>query len=328
MTDTQALQAAANNSLVSSVWNQEQVELIAGTLARDANLSAGELALFAQVAQRTGLDPFRKQIYAVRYEQNAPVTFQVGIDGFRVIAKRSGKLEGLSTPQWCGEDGEWRDVWLSQDPPSAARVAVHHRDYVEPVFGIALYSEYHATRYDKELRQRVPNKQWATRPAHMLAKCAEALAIRRAFPDDVGGLYTDDELEHQSASAESADTITGEYHEVGELYGADSVSLDTLVDYTRALLREFGATPGHLRLLIPDWEGANVREGLQNWAEANPNTALLETLRGLFEQMAEADEEAAVEEDQQNAAAEAEAAGAAEGEAAFEAAQADEGRLL
>lgn len=194
---TQAL-TTRNGSAHVAPWQEDEIKLIKSTVARAANLSDAELAHFARVCEATGLDPLRRQIYAVRYEGNdSPVTFQTAIDGYRLIAQRTGKLAGLHGPFWCGEDGQWRDVWLSTDPPKAARFGVDSRDFRETVWAVALYDEYVATRYDKDSRRRVPNSQWTKRPAHMLGKCAEALALRRAFPEETAGVYTIEEMERE-----------------------------------------------------------------------------------------------------------------------------------
>lgn len=151
--------------------------------------SNGDLAVFMHVAQRTGLDPFARQIYMI--ERQGKQTIQAGIDGFRLVARRAvdraGESLAISGGEWCGDDGAWRDVWLSADPPAAARVVVRRGGH--EFVGIALFREYAQTKRDGNLMA-----QWATRPAGMLAKCAEALALRKAFPMDLAGIYTDDEL--------------------------------------------------------------------------------------------------------------------------------------
>jgi phage recombination protein Bet len=179
------------------VLGAEQLALIKKTLAPD--LSDNELALFGEVAKRTGLDPFRRQIYAIK--RSGRVTFQTGIDGFRVIAQRSGRYEGQGPTQWCGEDGTWVDVWLSKEPPAAAKVAVYRAGFREPTWGVAKYASYVVAT----------NDLWRKMPEVMIAKCAEALAIRKAFPDDVSGLYTTDEMEQ--ADRVPHDPETGEVHE-------------------------------------------------------------------------------------------------------------------
>lgn len=140
----------------------------------------GDLAVFMHVAQRTGLDPFSRQIYMI--ERGGKQTIQTGIDGFRLIAQRRPQYAGQTEPEWCGQDGQWRDFWFGEKPPVAARVRVLRHDWDVPATGVAMLQEFSAG-----------NSMWRSKPAHMLAKCAEALALRKAFPNDLAGLLTPEE---------------------------------------------------------------------------------------------------------------------------------------
>lgn len=178
--------------------------------------SNADLAVFLHQCQRTGLDPFSKQIYMIgrKSKENGAwtvkQTIQVGIDGFRLIARRAADRlhETFSEPEtlWCGEDGVWRDVWTAPTPPAAAKVTVRRG---EGTFtGVALYREYVGTHFDKTTGQQVPNSMWQTKPVSMIAKCAEALALRKAFPQDLSGLYTADEM--QQADSAGMETVEAE----------------------------------------------------------------------------------------------------------------------
>ncbi len=170
----------------------ERVALLKRTLCN--GLTDDEMELFAAVARRSGLDPFAKQIYATkRRDKRAGVdklTIQTGIDGFRVIAVRTGELDGQDGPYWCGADGVWRDVWLANVPPAAAKVIVFRKGCSRGFAGIARFSEYAQAYPDGNL-----SGLWPKMGATMIAKCAEALALRKAFPQDLSGLYTSEEME-------------------------------------------------------------------------------------------------------------------------------------
>jgi phage recombination protein Bet len=162
-----------------ALWTPEQTQLIATTIA--PGCSSDELRLFAYACQRTGLDPFSKQIYAIK--RGGKMTIQAGIDGLRAIAERTGELDGSHT-EWCGDDGQWADVWLSAKPPAAAKTTIWRKGSSHPFTGVARFADYNAGQ-----------GLWSKMPAAMIAKCSEALALRKAFPANLSGVYSTDEME-------------------------------------------------------------------------------------------------------------------------------------
>jgi phage recombination protein Bet len=161
------------------------------------NATSADLAVFLHYCQKTGLDPFSRQIYMIcRREKQGDQwtdkqTIQVGIDGFRVIRDRIAARLGIEVEYedtiWYDDQGREHAVWLSDAPPAACRVVVLKNGRRFPA--VLRTSGYAAVNKDGALMA-----QWKTQPDHMIEKCAEAYALRRAFPHDLGGIYLEDEM--------------------------------------------------------------------------------------------------------------------------------------
>ena len=171
-------------------WTPEQQQLISSSIA--PGCTSDELKLFAYACQRTGLDPFSRQIYAIK---RGKMTIQVGIDGLRSIAERSGELDGSAT-FWIGdtEGSQWSDVWLGSKPPAAAKTIIWRKGCSHSFTATARFQDYNAGQ-----------GLWSKMPAAMIAKCSEALALRKAFPA-CAGLYTVDEMEQETVTVTATAT--------------------------------------------------------------------------------------------------------------------------
>jgi phage recombination protein Bet len=177
------------------MWTEKQKAALSVLGIRNA--TNGDLAVFMHYCQKTGLDPFSRQIYMIcRREKQGDQwvdkqTIQVGIDGFRVIRDRIEQRQGVTVSYedtvWYDGDGGEHAVWLWDEAPAAARVVVVKNGRRFP--GVV-----RTASYMQRNKQGDPAGQWRTQPDHMIEKCAEAFALRRAFPQDLGGVWLEDEM--------------------------------------------------------------------------------------------------------------------------------------
>jgi phage recombination protein Bet len=153
---------------------------------------------FLSLARRSGLDPLAGQIYCIGRLSHGRVewSIQTGIDGFRVTAERSKVYDGQDPAEWMTAKGEWVDAFIPSlhgEHPLAARAKVYRKDWPRPSVAVAEWGAYAQTKSNGEL-----NSMWSKQGPGQLAKCAEALAMRKAFPQDLSGLYTSDEMGGQT----------------------------------------------------------------------------------------------------------------------------------
>jgi hypothetical protein len=175
------------------------------------NAPNGDRLVFLHVAQRTGLDPFAKQIHMI--ERAGKWSIQTGIDGFRVnrarAEKKAGVLGILGQAVYIDAEGNEYKRWFKPGPPVGCEITYTVRELTSagvietPYTSYLRFTEYAQYKADGKLTQK-----WSASPAHMLEKCTEADVYRKAFPQDFSGLNLDDAQAGDGSDGPPAEPVT------------------------------------------------------------------------------------------------------------------------
>lgn len=198
-------------------YNRSQLQLIKRTVAKDT--TDDEFNMFIEICKRQGLDPFRRQIYAFVFNKDKADKRQfvtvTGIDGYRAIAKRTGTYRASDSEAEIEYDESKVDPKLNPKGIVKATVIVYQfgpdRQWY-PVVGSARWEEFAPIIDEWENRQKTGGKKlgkenWVTMPHVMIAKCAEAQALRKGWPEEFSGLYTFDEMDRSIIDMTAAEEI-------------------------------------------------------------------------------------------------------------------------
>ncbi len=232
----------SNNALQKErTYGAKELQLIRRTIAKDATTE--EFEIFIEVCKRQGLDPFKRQHYLIVYNKDnadkRQVAYITGIDGYRSIAKRSGNYR----PDNAEPDIEYDEsaICPETNPKGIIKAIVKVFQYAidgwYPILGIARWSEFVPVLEEKEWievkdkdgkpvlqtegkwsgrpkrelrptgKKYLNNQNWLKMPHIMLAKCAEAQALRKGWPEEMGGLYIEEEMQRLQADITSSEII-------------------------------------------------------------------------------------------------------------------------
>jgi phage recombination protein Bet len=201
----------------SATWNESEKALVeaAGLVYSERRNGPKQLAdrptveAFLLHCRRTGLDPIARQIYAIR--RSGKWQTQVSIDGARLVAERTGDYEGQTDPEWSNDGVTWSIAWSAtpeNEFPRFARVGVYRRGHRDAMRVVARWESYAV--YDdvwengNKTGAKKVSSMWGKMPDLMLAKVAEMLALRKAFPQDLSGLYSSEEMDQAGQPKQAA----------------------------------------------------------------------------------------------------------------------------
>jgi len=172
----------------SQSWSDKQKKLVFNTVAM--GLSAADQALFEAVCLSSGLDPLRKEVYAV--VRGGKMSIQTGIDGYLKLANQTKELNGMEV-LFYDQDGSESEVWVKKTPPAACLVRVYRKGADYPFTASCRFEAYSQN-----------NNMWKKFPETMLAKATTTLALRRGFADVISGIASADEMDQAGLAAPEA----------------------------------------------------------------------------------------------------------------------------
>jgi phage recombination protein Bet len=189
--------------------SEAEIDVLRRTLLKQ--FTDDEQESFIRQCQRTLLDPFSKQIFATRRwtkdrqgNKTPTLTTVTSIMGLTAIAVRTGQYDGCVTT-WAGKDGIWKDEWLEDEYPRAAKCVVYHKQRSHPEVGIARWEGYVGKAFDNATKRWEITDFWERLPDFMLGKVAKAQALRGAFPDQCSSIYISEELQGGVSEADQMD---------------------------------------------------------------------------------------------------------------------------
>lgn len=192
------IESFPSNSNNSHYFNQQQIEILKNSICKGATNE--EFEVFLMACQKTQLDPFMRQIYAVkRWDgrlKRETMTIQTGIDGYRLIAERTERYAPGPKPTF-EYDNHGNLISATAYVKKMTKDGTWHIVEAE-----AFLDEYCQTSIDKNTGEKKATGMWNSMQRNQLAKCAESLALRKAFPAEMSGVYTKEEMKQ------------ADYHEV------------------------------------------------------------------------------------------------------------------
>lgn len=169
-------------------FNEKQIDILKNSICK--GVSNEEFEVFLMACYKTQLDPFMRQIYAVKRKAKKPdgswgdtMTIQTGIDGYRLIAERTGCYAPGPEPTYVHDE-------TGNLQSATAYIKKQTRDGTWHTVSASAYID----EYCQRTKEGNPMGMWNNMPRTMLAKCAEAQALRKAFPAEMSGVYTKEEM--------------------------------------------------------------------------------------------------------------------------------------
>lgn len=159
------------------------------------NVTDQEAMMFLELCKGQKLNPFIKEAYLIKYGDKQPATMVVSKDVFMKRAIKNPDFEGIESGvivlNSYGEVEYKKGAFYLKDREQlvGAWATVHRKSWKYPISLEVNYDEYVGRKTNGEV-----NSQWASKPATMIIKVAETQALRKAFVEDLQGMYDESEM--------------------------------------------------------------------------------------------------------------------------------------
>lgn len=151
-----------------------------------------EVMMFISLCKFQRLNPFLREAYLIKFNNN-PATIVTGKEAFMKRAMRNPAYAGFEAgvvvmlPDGL-MDNRVGSIVLEGEQLVGGWAKVHVKGWEVPMMVTVSFDEYVGRKSNGEV-----NQQWSTKPASMIRKVAVVQALREAFPEDLGGMYTAEE---------------------------------------------------------------------------------------------------------------------------------------
>jgi phage recombination protein Bet len=219
------------------------------------NASDKEIKQFITLCAMQKLNPFLREAYLIKYSDTEPASMVVGYEVFLKRAFKNQYYQGYKSGILDWDDEKKRRAFCE----------VFLKGYVTPIRVEVYWEEYAGKKKDGTL-----TKFWAKQGRTQLEKVAISQALRRAFPLDLGGLYTADEIDTVDPNELPTEIIDYEVHDMGDTQSQEA-SGQSSETTSNALVGDDGvagepspATPGPELVKTEDAERSSLQEKIKN----------------------------------------------------------------
>lgn len=305
MDDNRPSSARAMQALTPAITEEDAVKVLQNSMYPGARIESIKMVL--AWCRATGRDPMKKPIHIVPMEVHDKATnrkawrdvLMPGVGSYRSDAAATGQYAGIDEPEFGPMIVKDIDNCCEMEFPEWCRVTV--KRMIGGQICCFTAREYWMENYASGTGGKGVNYMWRKRPMGQLAKCAEAQALRKAFPDETGNTNTQEEMEGKGfdgpvieGQAHPAEPSTSREVAIKESGQAKSPPDKPFIDRARAALDAEGNGTKWLKLLGLIYADAQSMDEIGSLRTIDSFRAAMQKAPTLIKQQVDDMEKAAV----------------------------------